>query len=67
MVKFYLFIVLLCLCIACIEKVEFLVQKIEKHAAILHSLDNRSSKGHVYYAEDRLAIALLAMLLRLVL
>ncbi|XP_027175791.1 probable U3 small nucleolar RNA-associated protein 11 [Coffea eugenioides] len=35
------------------QKIQSEKKKIEKHAAILHSLDNRSSKGHVYYAEDR--------------
>ncbi|CDP14209.1 unnamed protein product [Coffea canephora] len=34
-------------------KIQSEKKKIEKLAAILHSLDNQSSKGHVYYAEDR--------------
>lgn len=35
------------------QKIQSEKKKIEKLAAILHSLDNQSSKGHVYYAEDR--------------
>lgn len=31
----------------------FLIQKIEKLNAILHSVDNHSSTQHIYYAEDR--------------
>lgn len=29
------------------------MQKIEKLAAVLHSVDNQQSNRHVYYAEDR--------------
>lgn len=35
------------------QKIQSEKKKIEKLAAVLHSLDNLSSKGHVYYAEDR--------------
>lgn len=31
----------------------FLLQKIEKLTALLHSLDNQPSNKHVYYVEDR--------------
>lgn len=35
------------------QKIQSEKKKIEKLSTILHSLDNQSSKGHVYYAEDR--------------
>lgn len=35
------------------------LQKIEKLAATLHSLDSRSTGRHVYYAEDRFELSLI--------
>lgn len=44
-----------CLHVFLCWKLVFLLQKVEKLTAMLHSLHERPSKGHVYYAGDRLA------------
>lgn len=34
------------------------MQKIEKLAAVLHSVDDQQSNRHVYYAEDRFELTI---------